>query len=68
MCKLNMFQKSTEIYQSLKIQERETQGDVLHHTNHFLFYELLQNKWKTDSVEYYSQNCQTVVFQTDFVA
>ena len=30
------------IYQSLKIQERETQGDVLHHTNHFLFYELLQ--------------------------
>ena len=42
MCKLNMFQKSTEIYQSLKIQERETQGDVPHHTNHFFFYELLQ--------------------------
>ena len=46
MCKLNMFQKSTEIYQSLKIQERETQGDVLHNTNHFFFYELLQTNEK----------------------
>ena len=46
MCKLNMFQKSTEIYQFLKIQERETQGDVPHHTNHFLFYELLKTNEK----------------------
>ena len=46
MCKLKMFQKSTKIYQSLKNQERETQGDVPHHTNHFLFYELLQTNEK----------------------
>ena len=35
-----------QIYQFLKIQERETQGDVPHHTNHFLFYELLQTNEK----------------------
>ena len=65
MYKLNLCSKKANLPIPEDPRKRNTRGCSSSYQP-FSLLRIAANKWKTDSVEYYSQICQTVVFQNWF--